>query len=224
MTSGSPARLILSFALPICLSQLFQQLYNTADSVIVGNFLGKSALAAVSSAGTLIFLLIGFFVGVAMGAGVAISKYFGAEDYGKMSRAIHTTVAFGLAAGVVLTVFGVWASPVILRWMGTDPLVLPESIEYFQYYFAGGFAIVLYNILTGIMNAMGDSRRPLLYLIISSVLNVALDLLFIAVFHGGVASAAIATTISQAVSAALCVFHFSKKRNRLPCFAPKNPI
>lgn len=211
MTSGSPGRLILSFALPVCLSQLFQQLYNTADSVIVGNFLGKSALAAVSSAGTLIFLFVSFFIGMAQGAGVAISRYFGAGEYDRMSAAIHTNVAFGLVSGAVLTAAGVWASPAILAWMGTDPKVLPDSIAYFQWYFWGGMAIVLYNVLTGIMNALGDSRRPLYYLIFSSVLNVVLDVTFIAVFHGGVASAAIATTISQAASVLLCLRHLTKK-------------
>lgn len=211
MTVGSPRRLIFEFALPICLSQLFQQLYNTADSVIVGNFLGKSALAAVSSSGTLIFLLIGFFTGTAMGAGVAISKYFGAGDYEKMSKAIHTNIAFGLVTGVILTVVGVAATPTILRWMGTDPKVLPESIIYFRYYFVGGLAIVMYNICTGIMTAVGDSKRPLYYLIFSSFVNIALDLLFVAVLHFGVGSAAIATTISQVASAILCLVHLAKK-------------
>lgn len=165
MTSGNPKTLILGFAVPICLSQLFQQLYNTTDSVIVGNYLGKSALAAVSSSGTLIFLLVSFFTGTAMGAGVAISKYFGAGDYDKMSQAIHTNVAFGLIAGIILSVFGVWATPEILRWMDTDPSVLPQSILYFRYYFCGALAIIMYNIFTSIMTAVGDSKRPLYYLI-----------------------------------------------------------
>lgn len=211
MTVGNPKDLILAFAVPICLSQLFQQLYNTADSVIVGNFLGKSALAAVSSAGTLIFLLTSFITGVAMGAGVAISKYFGAGDYEEMSKAIHTNVAFGIVAGVALTVFGVWSTPTILRWMATDPKVLPDSIIYFRYYFYGGLAIVLYNIFTGIMTAVGDSKRPLYYLIVSSVLNIILDLLFVAGFRWGVESAAVATTISQVVSVILCIVHLTKK-------------
>lgn len=211
MTSGNPKTLILGFAVPICLSQLFQQLYNTTDSVIVGNYLGKSALAAVSSSGTLIFLLVSFFTGTAMGAGVAISKYFGAGDYDKMSQAIHTNVAFGLIAGVILSVFGVWATPEILRWMDTDPSVLPQSILYFRYYFCGALAIIMYNIFTSIMTAVGDSKRPLYYLIFSSVCNVLLDLLFILGFHFGVESAAVATTISQAVSAVLCLIHLTKK-------------
>ncbi|MCH3972124.1 MAG: MATE family efflux transporter [Oscillospiraceae bacterium] len=211
MTAGDPKKLIISFAVPIFLSQLFQQLYNTADSVIVGNYLGKNALAAVSSSGTLIFLLISFFTGMSMGAGVAISKYFGAGDYEQMSKAIHTNIAFGLVSGILLTIFGVWATPTILRWMGTDPQVLPQSVTYFRYYFCGALAIVMYNICTSIMNAVGDSKRPLYYLIFSSVLNITLDLLFIAGFHLGVGSAAVATTISQAASALLCLFHLTRK-------------
>lgn len=210
MTTGNPKLQIIQFAIPICLSQIFQQLYNTADSVIVGNFLGKSALAAVSSSGTLIFLLISFFTGTAMGAGVAISRYFGAEDYEKLSEAIHTNVAFGLVAGIVVTIFGVGATPQILQWMGTDPAVLPQSIIYFRYYFLGALAIVMYNIFTSIMNAVGDSKRPLYYLILSSVLNIVLDLVFIAGFHLGVGSAAVATTISQAASVVLCLIHLTR--------------
>ncbi|ARP50398.1 MULTISPECIES: MATE family efflux transporter [Caproicibacterium] len=211
MTSGNPQKLIIQFAVPIFLSQLFQQLYNTVDSVIVGNYLGKSALAAVSSSGTLIFLLVSFFTGMAMGAGVAISKYFGAGDQEKMSKAIHTNVAFGVVAGILLTIVGIWATPEILRWMGTDPRVLPQSIVYFRYYFCGALSIVLYNIFTSIMNAVGDSKRPLYYLIFSSILNVVLDLLFICGFHLGVGSAAVATTISQTVSMLLSLYHLTRK-------------
>lgn len=211
MTVGDPRRLILAFAVPICLSQLFQQLYNTADSVIVGNFIGKSALAAVSSSGTLIYLLISFFTGLSMGAGVTISRYFGAGDYEKMSEAIHTNVAFGLVSGAVLTVFGVQATPAILRWMGTDPRVLPQSILFFRYYFYGTPAIVMYNVFTGIMTAVGDSRRPLRYLIFSSVLNIVLDLTFIAGFRLNVGWAAVGTTIAQAASAVLCLVHLTRR-------------
>lgn len=211
MTAGNTKKLIIRFAIPVFLSQLFQQLYNSADSLIVGNFLGKEALAAVSSSGTLIFLLVSFFTGTAMGAGVVISRYFGAGDEEKVSRAIHTNVAFGLAAGTILTVFGVLATPVILRWMGTAADVLPSSIIYFRYYFLGVLANVMYNIFTSIMNAVGDSKRPMQYLIFSSVLNVLLDLLFIGVFQLGVGSAAVATTISQAVSALLCLQRLMKK-------------
>ena len=211
MTHGSPWRLIVSFAVPVLLSQIFQQLYNTADTLIVGRFLGDGALAAVSSSGPLIFLLISFFVGVTMGASVTISRYFGAGDHDRVSRAIHTNILVSMCSGILLTVFGVAFTPTILRWMGTDPEVLPEAISYFRYYFTGVLAVVLYNACKSIMNALGDSRRPLYYLILSSLINIALDLLFIAIFHWGVWSAAVATTISQAISMVLCLIHLSKK-------------
>ena len=205
MTEGNIKKLVIRFAIPVMLSNLFQQLYNSVDSLIVGNFLGKEALAAVSSSGPLIFLLVSFFNGTAMGAGVVISRYYGAGEHEKVSRAVHTNVAFGLVSGTLLTIVGMAATPVILRWMGTAPEVLPNSISYFRYYFLGALAIVMYNIFTGIMNAVGDSKRPMQYLIFSSVLNVILDLLFVGVFRMGVGSAAVATTISQAASALLCL-------------------
>ena len=211
MTRGKPWRLITAFAIPVLLSQVFQQLYNTADALIVGRFLGDEALAAVSSSGTLIFLIISFFTGMSMGASVTISRYFGAGDYARVSRAIHTNVLLAILCGIVLTVFGVALTPTFLRWMGTDPDVLPGAISYFRYYFFGILAVVMYNTCKGIMNALGDSRRPLYYLILSSLVNIVLDLLFIAVFHWGVWSAAAATTISQAVSMVLCLIHLTKK-------------
>lgn len=211
MTVGTPWKLIASFALPVFLSQLFQQFYNTVDSLVVGRVHGTEALAAVSSSGTLIFLMISFFVGTSMGAGIVISKYYGARDYERVSRAVHTNICLGIICGVILTIVGVVLTPTFLRWMGTDPDVMPDATAYFRYYFAGAIAIVLYNNCKGVMNALGDSRRPLYYLIISSVANVLLDLLFIAVFRWGVWAAAFATTLSQALSAVLCIIHLSKK-------------
>lgn len=213
MTKGNPYSLMMGFALPIFLSQVFQQLYNTADALIVGKFLGTNALAAVTSSGTLIFLLISFFMGTAMGGGVVISKFFGAGDKEQVSRAIHTILAFGIVSGIVLTVVGVAFTPAFLRWMQTDPEVMPEAVEYFRYYFLGALAMVLYNICRSIMNALGDSRRPLYYLIFSSILNVVLDVLFIGAFHWGVWSAAAATVISQAASVVLCMVYLLQKGN-----------
>lgn len=213
MTQGNPYSQMISFAMPVLLSQLFQQLYNTADALIVGNFLGTDALAAVSSSGTLIFLLISFFTGIAMGAGVVISRYFGANDPDKVSRAIHTNIAFGLVSGVILTVIGVFLTPTVLVWMKTDPDVLPEAIQYFSVFFSGILALVMYNIFRGILNALGDSRRPLYYLIFSSILNVLLDLLFVGAFGWGVWSAALATVISQIASCVLCLIHLLKSGN-----------
>jgi len=211
MTKGNPYSQMISFAMPILLSQLFQQLYNTADAFIVGNRHGTNALAAVSSSGTLIFLFISFFTGTAMGAGVVISRYFGANDPDKVSRAIHTNIAFGLVSGTVLTVVGVVLTPTMLVWMKTDPEVLPEAIEYFTVFFSGILALVMYNILRGIMNALGDSKRPLYYLIFSSTLNVVLDVLFVTIIGWGVWAAALATVISQIVSCVLCLCHLMKK-------------
>ncbi len=210
MTKGSPYRLILGFALPVFLSQVFQQFYNTADTLIVGKFLGTEALAAVSSSGNLIFLMISFFEGLALGAGVVISRYFGAREYSLVSRAIHTTVLLSFLCGAFLTVAGVFLTPTLLRLMNTDPEVMPQAVEYFRYYFLGVLAVVCYNNLKGIMNALGDSKRPLYYLIFSSLLNIVLDLLFIAGFGWGVWSAAVATVISQAASMALCFAHLCK--------------
>lgn len=205
LTEGSIWKKIILFAIPICIGNVFQQLYNTVDSLIVGRFIGSDALAAVSSSGNLIFMMVGFFNGIAVGAGVVIARYFGAKKYDKVQEAVHTDIAFGLIAGVILTILGVILTPQILRWMGTPETVLPDSIVYFRTYFMGVTASVLYNICVGILQAVGDSRHPLYYLIVSSIINVVLDLLFVGVFHMGVGSAAFATIISQVVSAVLCL-------------------
>ena len=205
LTEGIIWKKIVAFALPLFLGNVFQQLYNVADSLIVGNFIDSDALAAVSSSGSVIFLLVGFFNGISVGAGVVIARYYGARDKEKLERAVHTTVAFGIVAGIAMTAIGLLLTPQILRWMDTPADVLPNSILYFRVYFCGSLAFVLYNIFVGILQASGDSRRPLYYLIISSVTNVVLDLLFVAVLHLGVGSAALATVISQFVSAVLCL-------------------
>lgn len=213
MTEGNPYSLMIGFALPMLLSQIFQQLYNTADAFIVGRCLGTNALAAVTSSGTLIFLMISFFMGTAMGAGVVISRYFGAGKEKEISCAIHTVLAFGIVSGVILTAVGVAFTPTFLDWMQTDPEVMPEAVEYFRYYFLGSLALVLYNICRSIINALGDSRRPLYYLIFSSLLNIVLDLLFLAVFRWGVWSAAVATVLSQTASVVLCMIYLLQKGN-----------
>lgn len=213
MTTGKISSQMISFALPIFLSQVFQQLYNTADAFIVGQFLGTKALGAVTSSGTLIFLLTSFFIGTTMGAGIVISRYFGEGNADKVSRAIHTNIAFGLACGVALTAVGVVFTPTLLIWMNTDEEILPFAIEYFRYYFLGGLALVMYNICRSIMNALGDSKRPLYYLIFSSVLNILLDVLFVGIIGWGVWSAALATVISQMASVVLCLIYLCKKGN-----------
>ena len=197
LTTGSVPRRMLQFALPIFLSNLFQQLYNAVDSLIVGRFIGQQALAAVSSSSSLIMLLVGFINGVSLGAGVLIARYYGAEEEDQVERAVHTTLALGLAAGVALTVLGVALTPLILRWMGTPADVIHNSVLYFRVYFLGSAAVVLYNMGASILQSVGDSRSPMIYLIAASITNVVLDLLFVAVFHWGVGSAALATILSQ---------------------------
>jgi len=207
LTEGSIRKSMLLFALPVFLGNVFQQLYNTFDAWCVGNYIGDNALAAVSSSGSLIFMMVSFFNGVAMGAGVVIARVFGAKQFDAMRKAIHTAIAFGLVVGIVLTVAGVALTPIILRWMDTPDEVFPESVAYFRYYFLGAVFVVMYNIFVGILHAVGDSRHPLYYLIFSTFLNIALDMLFVAVLGFGVGSAAVATTISQGVSALLCLLH-----------------
>lgn len=207
LTEGTIWKKLILFALPVLLGNIFQQFYNAFDSWCVGNFIGEDALAAVSSSGSLIFMMVGFFNGVAMGAGTIIARYYGARDFVKMRQAIHTDIAFGLTAGILLTILGVTFTPTILQWMGTPEEVLPQSISYFRYYFCGAVFSVMYNIFVGILHAVGDSRHPLYYLIFSTFVNVVLDMLFVAVFKWGVGSAAVATTISQGISATLCMIH-----------------
>ena len=204
LTEGTIWTKILLFALPIFLGNMFQQFYNAFDSWVVGHYLGDAALAAVSSSASLIHMMVGFFQGIAMGAGVLIAKSFGAKDYDTLKRAMHTDVAFGLTAGTLLTVLGVALTPTILRWMNTPETVLPQSISYFRYYSYGVLFTVMYNIFVGILHALGDSKHPLYYLIFSTFVNVVLDLLLVGYFGFGVGAAALATTISQGVSALLC--------------------
>ena len=212
MIEGKEWVKILLFAIPIFISSLFQQLYNTVDSLIVGNFAGDNSLAAVSSSGNLIFLFTSFFIGCFAGAGVLVSKYFGEKNYEKMERAIHTDIAFAFFAGLILMVLGVILTPFILQWMNTDPEVLPESITYFRWYFILIMGVILFNCFSGILQAVGNSLMPLIFLIVSSVLNVGLDLLFIAVFKWGVMGASVATGISQILSAGLSLIYLMKKK------------
>lgn len=210
LTEGSIWKNLTLFAIPILLGQVFQQLYNTADAWIVGHFRSNSEYAAVTSTGSLVFLLIGFFSGIAVGAGVVIARYYGAKDKEKLDSAIHTTVAFGLICGVVLSVVGVLLTPAILRLMQTDDSYIQYSIEYFRYYFLGALSIVMYNLGMGVLRAVGNSKSPLYYLIISSLVNIGLDYLFVGVFDWGVWSAALATSISQFLSAILCIIRLAK--------------
>ena len=204
-TQGSLGKKIITFSIPLFLGNLFQQLYNAADSLIVGNTLGSQALASVASSGSLIFMMVGFFNGLALGAGVVISKYFGARNHERLRKAIHTDLAFGLVAGLFLTVFGVLLTPTILTWMRTPTDIMQGSVTYFRIYSFGILFCVMYNITMGIMNATGDYRHPLVYLMISSATNIVLDLFFIKALNWGVGGAAAATTIGQGLSFVLCM-------------------
>lgn len=204
LTEGSIWKTIVSFALPLLLGNLFQQLYNTADSVIVGNFTpGSSALGAVSSSGALINMLVGLFLGIATGAGVIVAKYRGAKDIENMRKSIHTTVLFGLIISILLTFVGVIITPWLLRLMKTPADIMVNSVLYLRIYFAGISGNIMYNIGSGIFRALGDSRRPLYFLIVSTLTNIVLDLVFVAWFRWGVAGAATATIIAQFFSAGL---------------------
>lgn len=202
---------LLAFAMPIFLGQTLQQFYNMADAWVIGNFGSNEAFAAVSSSGSFTFLVIGFFNGMSVGGGVVISHYFGAKDKKNVSRAIHANLLFGLLSSVVATIVGVSMVPYILRWMQTPADVIQESMTYFRIYFAGVSTVIMYNICMSVMRALGDSIHPLFYLMFSSVLNVVLDLVFVAAFHWGVMGAAVATVFSQGVSMVLCMIHMCRE-------------
>ncbi len=213
MTEGSVRQKMIRFAIPLFVGNLFQQMYNAVDSLIVGNFVGSTALAAVSSTGNLIFLLIGFFNGMATGEGVVIAHCIGAGEHARTQKAVHTAAALGIVISILMTLVGVLGTPTFLRWMGTPDTVMPEAVLYLRIYFAGVTGLVLYNTFVGILQAAGDSRHPLYYLIISSLANVVLDLLFIAVFHMGVAGAALATVLGQVLSAVLSFWQLARDRS-----------
>lgn len=206
MTEGSIPKKMIAFAIPLFFGNLFQQLYNVADSLIVGNALGSEALAAVASSGSLIFLMTGFFNGLSVGAGVIISRFFGAKDYKTVRRVVHTDLAFSVLCGILLMAVGVIFTPQILEIMGTPADVLQNSVSYLRVYFFGSIAVVLYNTCMSILNAVGDSKHPLYYLIFSSCVNVVLDVLFCGILHLDVAFAALATIISQFLSVVLCLY------------------
>ena len=205
MTEGSIWKSILLFSVPLILGNLLQQLYNTADSIIVGNFVGSNALAAVGSSGSPIFLLIGFSQGIAVGAGVVVAQYLGAKDREDAQRAVHTALALAVLLGLILTIGGILVSRALLTAMDTPAEVLEDAVTYIQIYFGGVLFSVVYNMAAGILNAAGNSQRSLLYLGIASGTNILLDLVLIAGLRMGVAGAAIATDISQLVSCVLAL-------------------
>lgn len=211
LTEGPIAKGILTFAIPLFIGQLLQQLYNIADAWVVGNFADNESFAAVSSTGSMTFLIIGFFSGLALGGGVIISKYYGAKDFDNVEKSIHTNFLFGLISSIFSTIIGILITPLILQLMKTPADVLPKSTAYLRIYFGGVSTIIMYNVGMSIMRALGDSIHPLYYLIVSSCLNIVLDLLFVAVFKWGVTGAATATVIAQGVSAVLCIIRMCRQ-------------
>lgn len=205
MTGGSIVRHIVLFTLPLLAGNIFQLLYNTVDTWVVGNFVNDEAYSAVGSVGPIINMLIGFFSGLASGAGVVISQYFGAGRYDKVKTASHTSVIMTVVISVAFTALGVLGTPLFLRLMSTPAEVFPEAERYLKIYFAGVAGLLLYNIGAGILRAIGDSKRPFYYLVVSAVLNTVLDLVFVINFKMGVEGVAYATIISQGVSAVLVI-------------------
>lgn len=206
MTTGTIWKHIILFSIPLLIGNFFQQLYNTVDSIIVGQFVSSQALAAVGSTGPVINTLVGFFMGMSTGAGVIISHYFGAKDKDNLHKSIHTTVLLTLLLSVVFTIIGIAMVPFMVHFMKTPEDVIEESSTYLRIYFAGIGGLMIYNMGSGILRAVGDSRRPLYFLCVSSIINIVFDLLLVVVFHMGIMGAAYATIFSELVSAILVLW------------------
>ena len=203
---GSIAKSIFWFSIPLLVGNLFQQLYNTFDSYVVGNYVSKQALAAVGASSPIINMLIGFFMGLATGAGVIIAQYYGANDHERLKKAVHSSAALTLVMAIFSTVLGILGTNPMLHAVGTPSDVLPESSMYLTIYFAGITFTLIYNMGSGILRAIGDSKRPLYFLVIACIINIFLDFLFVKFLHLGVAGAGYATLIAQAISAIMVVY------------------
>lgn len=205
MTEGNITRHIISFAIPLLLGNIFQQLYNTVDTWVIGNYASNEAYSAVGNVGPIINTLIGFFMGLSSGAGVVISQYYGAHRHEEVEKTVHTSILMTLILGVLFTAVGLAMTPLMLDLMKMPDTVRPHAVTYLSIYFSGIMGLMLYNIGAGILRAVGDSRRPFYYLVVCAVMNTALDLLFVLKFNMGVAGVALATIISQFVSAILVI-------------------
>lgn len=205
MIQGNIAKQLIMFAIPLLIGNLFQQLYNTVDSVVVGNYIGDSALAAVNSSGPIIDMLVSFFMGLSLGSSVLISNYFGGQDSIKVKKGVHTALALAIVSGILATVIGVVFTPAILKWVNVDGSVIDQSIIYLRIYFLGSIGLIVYNMISGILRGVGDSKHPLYFLIVSSIVNIVLDIIFVVVFKLGIAGVAIATSLAQIISAILSI-------------------
>ncbi len=213
MTQGSIIKQVIMFSLPLMLGNIFQMLYNTVDSVVVGNFVGTEALAAVGATTIIVNMMVFFFNGFATGASVVIGRYFGARDMKQLHKAIETTMAATFVLSLFFTVGGILAVDPMLQFMSTPEDVFPQAATYLRIYNAGCSGFLLYNMGSGILRAVGDTTRPLYFLILTSVLNIVLDLVFVLVFHGGIAGVAYATIISQFISAGLTLLLLTRTKD-----------
>lgn len=222
ITEGVIWKQLLIFFFPILFGTFFQQLYNTIDAVIVGKYVGKEALAAVGgTTGTLINLLVGFFVGLSSGASVIISQYYGAKNEEKVKEAVHTAMAFSITGGIILMILGMIGAPIALEAMGTPEDIMNYAVVYIRIYFAGIIGNLIYNMGAGILRAIGDSKRPLYFLMTSCVVNIILDILFVVIFRMNVAGAALATILSQLISAILVIVVLMRSKDVYQLILPK---
>ena len=203
MTQGSIIRHLITFAFPLLIGNIFQQLYNTVDTWVVGNYVSNEAFSAVGTVGPVINMLIGFFLGLSSGAGVVISQYYGAKKFDKVQDTVHTAILMTIILGIIFTFLGIGMAPFMIRFMKTPESVIPQSTAYLTIYFSGVIGLMLYNIGSGILRAVGDSQRPFYFLVVSAVLNTVLDLVFVLAFDMGVEGVALATVIAQCTSAVL---------------------
>ena len=210
--NGSILKSIFMFSVPLLIGNLFQQLYNTVDSYVVGNYVGTQALAAVGASSPIINMLIGFFMGLATGAGVIIAQFFGAGDNDRLKKSIHSSAALTLVMSVIFTFVGLMSTKPLLIMIAVPEDVLAESITYLSIYFIGIIFVFVYNIGTGILRALGDSKRPLYFLVLGCIVNIILDFLFVKYFKMGVAGAGWATLVAQGISAILVVYVLMKEK------------
>ncbi len=218
MTEGSIIRHIIMFAIPLLIGNLFQQFYNTVDTWVVGNYVSNEAYSAVGSVGPIINMLIGIFMGLSSGAGVVISQYYGAKRFDKVHDTVHTTILLTIILGLIFTFVGIFITPFALELMKTPIDVTGEAKKYLMIYFSGIIGLMIYNMGSGILRAGGDSRHPFYYLVVSALLNVALDLLFVIKFEMGVEGVAYATIISQGISAMLVIIQLLNTTNCIKLF------
>ncbi|MDC1107209.1 MATE family efflux transporter [Prolixibacteraceae bacterium] len=210
LTKGNESKLLLTFVWPLILANIFQNLYNVVDSAIVGNFVGKQALAAVGASFPIIYTLISLIIGVGSGASIVISQYFGAKEELKVKQAIDTIFIFFLGASILISIIGIPMAPLIFRWMHLPLELHDDAVSYIQIYLAGMFVFFCFNGISSILRGLGDSKTPMKYMIISTILNVVLDVIFIVVFGWGVKGVAYATIISQGVALVGAIVHLNR--------------